>query len=504
MPTLINEIDKALRKYASKTAFDDGETQLTFSDVDDRVGEIANWLTKHCDEGDRVAVLTRNRIDTILLEWATYRVGCIWIGIPFREREIDELTRLLEDFTPRLLVIERATPFGEVVFTKKVFPAVDVVIPKNVLQPNVYRALKRSACYNSGVFSIDGELIQRIRYSSGAGGERKAVAYSSATALAIENILREEILDDPHESVVETVVHAVPITWASGSLIAPSICMGCKNVVLESWDVRRFANIVGSESSVLSLIPPRLLADLVKYATVTDESWLGNLRCALLAGTPTSVWTMRQALEVFRDTRFIVTLGQTEASFPITRHVVSPRDVSLDGPSLIPLGALTRPYKESRVGEDGKEGELLLRGDPVAPGKWKPSMPGPGGEFVPFDRPFLRSGDRVRKGADGVLHYLGHVANSWQVNDRCPPPFAIEAVVDACPGVKRSRVDWVADLGSMVSADMTVQGEGADIDDDRIRSFFRKHRDSARLAHLELGDITVGRVEVTLTGKIKR
>lgn len=499
MSRFIEEIDKALREGGDRPAFVQGDQTWTCREAERLVSVLEQWIVDHCHPGDRVAGLTQNRVEAVLLEWATYRAGCIWLGIPARERDAGSLARLLADFGPRLLLLERFGPYGEISLPAESFTGRDTVPPPG-LDPVRFRTLLRlDRDREDGVeFLIGEEPIRRLRYSSGSAGEPKAVAYTDRTLSAMLDMISESVLEDG----AWTVVHGLPITWASGSLIAPALCRGGKSVILDAWDPERFTRAVAREEHALSLLTPGLLAVLARYSETNGTAWARSLDRVLLAGGPTPVWTMRRAWKLFTPgTEFVVTLGQTEASFPITWHPVVEEDVAEGkrGPAVVPLGPFSRHYRGSTVSSSG---EILLVGDAVAPGRWVSPDGNAGGCFELFEKPH-RTGDRGRKKGQ-VIHYLGRVSDRWRRHRRLPPAEAVEAVLNACPGVSRSRVDSMRRRWGRIRTDVTLKPADRSLSVPRVREYFRTHQREARLSSVRLRRVRLGEVETTLSGKIRR
>lgn len=482
-------------------AFEQAALRLTGSQTKTMLLELARWLEEHCEPGDRVAAISRNRVETVLLEWATYYRGCIWIGIPSREREAANVERILADFTPTLLVLDRSAPYGGSSLDREAFPAQEVE-PPSALDPVRFRALRRKGRpqpADTTRFEVDDERVQRIRYSSGSTGEPKAVAYMDRTSQAILEMITAEILSKGQE---KAVLNALPLAWAAGSLIAPALHLGRKNVILESWNAAELARAVAQEESVLTFLTPGSLAELVRFSELHGAGWAHGLKRVLVAGSPLPVWTLRRAQALFEGAQFVVTLGQTEASFPITLYP-APRDPPGAAPpheALVPLGALTNAYIESEIGEDG---ELRLRGAAVAPAIWQPEAGGAEGCFVALPKPHS-TGDRVRCDAHKNLHYLGRKTTPWRVHDGLPVPDAIEAVVNDCPGIRRSRVDLIERGEKGVQADITVQPEASLPRTERVRRFFEAYRAEACLPNVVLDHIEIAPVPLTLSGKLLR
>lgn len=503
MSSFMEQIDQALRSGGDRLAFVEGDRRFTCRDAERRVSAFEQWLLDHCRPGDRVAALTKNRVEAVLLEWATYRAGCIWLGIPARERDPGSLVRLLVDFTPRLLVLERFGSYGEIAFQRDAFPAQEEPPPPG-LGAQEFRALwrtEREGETGEGIeFRVGRQAIRRLRYTSGSAGEPKAVAYSDRTLATMLEMIAETVLDEQEW----TVVHGLPITWASGSLIAPALHCGGRNVILESWDVDRFIRAVAREERVLSLLTPGLLAALTTYSETHGSGWARGLARVVLAGAPTPVWTMRRAWRLFPgSTEFFVTLGQTEASFPITWHRVTEEDMedSEKGPAVVPLGRFTRYYGR-RSDIDGRSGEIRLTGGAVAPGIWVPKA----GRFQALAtlRRRHRTGDRALVDDDGVLHYLGRMTDRWRDDPGLPAPDALEVVLNECPGVRRSRVDLLERVGGDIDAEVTVQPMAPSLAEERLVAFFDEHRRDARLGAVSLRRVSIGEVELTLSGKVKR
>lgn len=498
-----DQLEQAFKRYSSPIAFAAEQDVMTVEAAAAAVDRIVEWLeSQGIGKGDRVAALTRNRIEVVLLEWAVYRIGAIWIGIPAREREVGNFRHILSDFRPSLIFYEDVVVqqlYGDVFTYFEEISYEDVAIPEGF--DNIrYRALRcLQGPFVDVDFQVSGVPIVRIRYTSGTSGERKAIAYTQKT---LESMFKNisELIVQGHE---ETMVHITPTVWASGSLIAPIFCNGGKNVFVDPWDVRSFAHVVMREERVLTFCVPSQVAEMTRFSEEEGAAWSTSLRRVLVAGAPTPAPLMRQAKRILPHVEFFVTLGQTEASFPITWNQVMEEDLKI-GPErrpLISLGPLTEPYRESTI--DSETGELLLVGDAVAGGKWiRPSDRVPG-HFEPLPKPHP-TGDVVERGDDGRFHYVGRMTSLPEHKLGWPSPDAIEAVVNDCTGVHRSRVDNLKREGEGVVADLMIQPAGLGVEESSIRDHFEEMKGEANLAAVSLGTLRFGEVELTMAGKIKR
>ncbi len=516
-PSFDERICRSMDVNATLTAFVQGSHRVTFSDMEAAVGCAASWLRAHgFQRGDRVAVLTLNRIETVAMEWATYRLGGTWIGIPSRAGEQTRIKEILNDFTPGFFIYETKAVEDEeeVLVAAEEAGYADRLDPPAIFHRRRYVAL----CPGSSVriapsdrFAVAGERIVRIRYSSGASGDPKAVAYSAATSRSIVSNIQEVILKPlvgkrPERTVV---VHGAPITWATGSLIVPSFLDGGTNIFLERWRVEEFVSVMAEQkrAAVLTFLTPRLIAEVTGFIKENGNRWVPRRLVVILAGGPLPVSTAKQAIDAFPSgAKFFASLGMTEASFPITWHQVSEADCHPLNKRdwFVPLGPVTAPYAGSTV----RNNELCLRGRAVALAKWVE------GEWESLGQPY-RTGDLVEGRPNTSLHYRGRSHDRQFVTKRRrPAPEAIEAVIDEHPGVVRSRLSYSFEAGRVVST-ITVQCRGAGPDERSLREHFDAsrarrpgdpptRREEANLEPFRLDRIRYARVPLTMSAKILR
>jgi acyl-CoA synthetase (AMP-forming)/AMP-acid ligase II len=211
---------------------------------------------------------------------------------------------------------------------------------------------------------------------------------------------------------------------------------------------------------------------------------------------------MQRALQALPKVRFLITFGQTEASFPVTLHEVEDKDVSpkTNPRPFVPLGKLTPPYRASKIGP--KTGELRLCGAAVAAAQWRPKD-AKQGRFLRLKR-WHATGDLVKEDSAGILHYLGRRGSLKHVRRGCPAPEAVEALIREHLGVKRARVDRMRPSRDGVRADVTIEPLEGAIDPGALRDLFNRRRAEASLPNVSLGVLRSGEVPLTMSGKVKR
>lgn len=114
---LLQEIEDALHNRSNERnpAFIDRHGTSSFADVLRELVSLDELLTAkyECDAHDRIAAITLNSTQAVLVEWATYRLNGIWIGIPWREREPERIVGIIKASQPKLLFCgPRRAQFG--------------------------------------------------------------------------------------------------------------------------------------------------------------------------------------------------------------------------------------------------------------------------------------------------------------------------------------------------------------------------------------------------------
>ena len=527
---LLHEIESALKnpKFARRVAFIDRCGELRFEEVTKRIVEAQTLLkATGFRTGTRIAAITLNCSQAVILEWATYRLNGIWIGVPAKEREPRRIAGLINACQPLLLFVDPAALTPENLDNLLHFLGLEFNTRRD-LNGLDYFSLECSRSHPK--FKIGRQRAVRVRFTSGVTGEPKAVLYTQKTHRAIFDNISRTVLRKPrgkvasvvrrHQPEYETMIHCMPTAWASGSLIAPVFARGGCSVLMTKWNLVEFVRAVRKHKCTLTFLLPKLLGPLVKHSKRHGSEWANSLRRVLLAGAPTPVKTMGDARHNLQRTTFFTTFGMTEASFPITWHEVVEKDVGVaNSRAYVPLGELSEFYRlkgrETKIKspKDGR-GELLVDGHAVAAARWiwqeggRPRVKPLKGSRQPYP-----SGDIVESDSKGVIHYVCRAEAPWAKKRIWIASDAIEALLRECPGVKECRVDQVVQAPDKLKVSATVEPSGGPIEEAAVRKFFERNAGQAHLIEAEthgqrkpvvLDDVRFGKIAMTSTGKVAR
>ena len=297
------KLSRAIDKFGEQTAIVDKHNRLTYSDTGKAIDDMVLWLEKKgCVKGDRVATLALNCNELLILEWAIYRLECIWVSIPSLMREVGVVEKILLATQPKLFLIgpDSLPAFYPNLFRNWSQAHNQEDLEQETISDPIEGLMFEQFTYlrnlkaGPGPFLKGQKNILRFRYTSGSGGTPKGIAYSRSTVNAYLDNIGQQLGD---QSL--TVVHGLPTVWASGSLTLPVLFTGGKSAVVPKWDTRAFTNLVFQEEGNLTFLVPRVLQSLIEYTEKVGSGWSSSLKQVIIAGAPVSVRLMQKALELF-------------------------------------------------------------------------------------------------------------------------------------------------------------------------------------------------------------
>lgn len=102
-------VREGARQWPEHLYLRDGTLELTYAETWRRVASIAVWLNQHgVSRGDRVVMVTQNRIETVLMFFAVAQVGAISVVL-HPQLKPEGLRRILDQTEPKLGMLETAT-----------------------------------------------------------------------------------------------------------------------------------------------------------------------------------------------------------------------------------------------------------------------------------------------------------------------------------------------------------------------------------------------------------
>ncbi|WP_369166528.1 amino acid adenylation domain-containing protein [Streptomyces sp. R28] len=436
-------------------AVDTGRTKLTYAALDAASGALAARLRANgVRPGDLVGLLTEPGVDTVLGVVGILRAGAGWVPLDATH----PVARLRDQ-------VER-TGVGVVVChaaTREAVAALDGITP--VAADDTPEATSPEATSPEATPSettppqaerppADPDTIAYVIFTSGSTGRPKAVPITHRSMLNYLDWSLATFGSRPGDHLVQTasVCFDASVRQLLAPLLAGATIHTLTRDLLRDPDAL-LDRIVNDRITVWSSVPTlweRLLTAAETRArqdgTPPD---LSALRWVHVGGEALPAAHVRRWFDLLDacggpEHRVSNLYGPTEATINATCHIIDTRPA--DGVRRLPIGRPVAGTELAVVTEDGRPcaadepGELLIAGTGLTPGYLgEPQLTAEA--FVERGgRRWYRSGDRVRRTADGVLEFLGRLDDQVKVRGHRVELGEVEAALLTHPDVARAAV----------------------------------------------------------------
>lgn len=391
-------------------------------------------------KGDRVAVLSRNRLEYLEIELAIAWAGGVMVPLNYR---------LTEEEVEHLLDASRA----HVIFAESEF--LDVATKLQARMPGL-------------------ELVIALPEEEGGDERGEVLAYEALCAGEATQPCATILLEDPEEVIYTsgTTGHPKGVVWTHGTLLWNSIqqCMDYEigptdsNYVLNdlyyiggrhdfTWPlihqggtvhIRRSGGFdAASVMSYLSenqitkaLLFPVMLLDILELPDL-DQYRTGSLRTIISGGEPVPVPTIERTLAAFPESAFLQVYGLTEGGATVT--FLSDEDAERK------MGSCGKAslHNEIRIRDDEDRdvpaetvGEVCVRGPSVTAGYWEDD------ELTRevLKGGWLHTGDLGKMDSEGFLYIIGRKKDMIISGGMNIYPSEIEEVLRRLPAVQEAAV----------------------------------------------------------------
>ncbi|MFC9249580.1 AMP-binding protein [Streptomyces sp. NPDC057136] len=287
---------------------------------------------------------------------------------------------------------------------------------------------------------VDPQDTAYVLFTSGSTGRPKGVPISHGSTAHYFRTLDARYDFTPHDVFSQTfdltfdcAMFDLFCAWGAGACVVP----------VPAHAYRAFPEFVAEQGMTVWFSTPSSIALLRKTGALAPDA-LSGLRWSLFAGEPLRSEDAQEWLCAASGSTLENLYGPTELTITCATHRWSPQtspDRCVNG--VVPIGPVYDGLDHILVDPDGEpgddEGELCVSGPQMCAGYLDPNDNH--GRFLERDsRTWYRTGDRVRRFADGELAYLGRVDDQVQLQGWRVELSEISHAVRACPGVEEAAV----------------------------------------------------------------
>jgi fatty-acyl-CoA synthase len=450
---------------ADRIALEDaaGGRALTYAMLDDRASRAAALMAaRGVREGDRVALLSRNRIEYFEILFGCAKLGAILVPLNWRMPP-HELDGLIADAAPALLIhggIEAAAATALAAPP----PAIDL--------DGDYEALLDAQPKQGWRGEWPAASPWYLIYTSGTTGRPKGVIHTYRMALANHVNIGGAI----GLTGADTTACFLPLFYTAGVNLhaLPTLLAGGRVIVMEGFDAEALIGLIEAGRLDTVFAVPTIYQSLLDHPRFAAAP-LAKVRHWGCGGAPLpdalAVRCRRLGIRVCNG------MGMTETG--PTAFLIDPADAwerigSVGKPQLL-VGARIVDGEDREVA-DGIVGDLQFAGPGVTPGYWG-NEEATRAAFTADG--WLRSGDLARRDGDGFFWIAGRRKEMFISGGENVYPAEVENVLSAHPAVVDAAVLAEADpkWGEVGRAFVQLAPDGGDPDPGALTAFCR-----ARLA----------------------
>ena len=478
--TLVDALRRQVAERPDELAYRAGPRRLSFREVDRASNRIANaFAAMGVGQGSRVAVLTKQHLDCILVTLAACKLGAVCMPVNWR-LSAPEVAYILENGeAPFLMADEAFLPLVKaaclqagktLVCTERAVDGVGAFAPWYEGHSDEFTPVQAA-----------GKDAALQLYSSGTTGLPKGVVLSHEGLISTSQVVSEEWGFDARN----VLGNPLPVFHVAGmTMLLLTLHTGGRTEAYADFDPADYIQAFSRDGITHTFIVPAMILFMLQQPQARGTDY-GRLELIAYGGSPISETVLQQAFEVF-GCRFLQVYGLTEVSGPAT--FLMPADHRAGNAELLrsagrPIGGarlrIVDPITQADL-PDGQVGETWIesirnlkeywRNPQATADAYPEGRNGAGGWFRSGDGGYLR---------DGYLYINDRIKDMIVSGGENIYPAEVENVLMRHPAVADGAIIGVPDetWGEAVKACVVLR-EGAQADERDIIGFMRE-----QLAH---------------------
>lgn len=371
-------IKRGAKYFAHETAVIFKGEKLTFEEVHKNSNRLAHALFElGLEKGDRISFLLSNSIHSVEIDFAMLKSGLVRVPLNTRLSEEEQFHMITETDSKAILFteefVDRVARLRERLSNVALFCQIDGNVKYDWIIP-IYEKMKTVTDGDPNV-PLSEEDYATLQYTSGTTGKLKAAIHTQGSWAAMAtNILSTLTIEKS-----DIMMHAAPLTHASGILVLPHWIRGAANAILPNFHPQEFLQaVVNIKPTTLNLVPTMIVM-LLSHPDVKKYSF-DSVRSLIYGASPMPREALKRGLELWGP-KFKQYFGQTEVPLILTLLPVEDHILALENPAyyerLLSCGRPTVTTEVKIVDEQGQElpegeiGEIVVSSYQAMSGYWK-------------------------------------------------------------------------------------------------------------------------------------
>ncbi len=469
-------LHRSAEKNPQKNAIVCGDRVVSYQELDRATSALGAWLlAEGLAPGDRVAIHWCNSVEVVTVYFACFKAGLV--AVPVNNRlKTPEIAYILEHSGAKICFSQ-----------PKLAPLCRDAAPVRVLTG--LPPLDTAAVPN--LPEVMPDQVAAILYTSGTTARPKGVMHTHVSVRGMTELMRElGLAEDDTMLAVTQMMHVAALTC----VLLPGILTGATVVLIPLFDAAQTLDLIERWRCSYMITLPAMLRFVVEEQARHPRD-VGSMRVCLAGGDTVPV-TLQENFRRWFGAPVREMFGMTE-TVPVTC-------IPADAPRIGSMGVAVDSV-ETRVADltgkvlgDGEVGELQVQSPANCVGYWND----PVATANTFDHGWLRTGDLVRRDADGYFWFEGRVKQIIVRGGSNISPQEVEEALYHHPAVLEVGVIGKPDPvhGEKVVAFVALR-EGLTAAEQELRDFVR-----ARIADYKTPEriVFLPALPKGLTGKVQR
>ena len=395
--TISQLLKNAVSQYGSRDALIFPNLKLSYEDFDRAVDALAiGFLAIGLEKGDRLGIWSPNRLEWVLTQFATARIGVILVNIN-PAYQLSELEYSLNKVGCKALVLAKNFKSSEYVkMIHTLAPEIDKCLPgelKSSRLPNLKHVVVMDAVENlNGLWSFENitnlggdteklKLIEidknltpddpiNIQFTSGTTGKPKGATLSHYNIVNNANLITDRI----NLTEIDRLAIPVPLYHCFGMVmgVLGAVSKGAAMVFPgESFDPKITLDALDKEKCTALYGVPTMFVAMLQELDKTSRD-LSRLRTGIMAGALCPIEVMKKVNTQMNMSEVTICYGMTEtAPVSFQSFIDDPIDKRCETVGRVhPHLEVKIVDKLGQIVSIGTPGELCTRGYSVMNGYW--------------------------------------------------------------------------------------------------------------------------------------